>query len=162
MSDETANYGDTGGAEETDAAPTTGTGAQSGGAQGAPAAGAPAAAPPAPGPGVNSVILDAVTQSNGAVLGASGKGGSAIAYQKVAQAAAFAVQDSTDYLRNVMAMASAATGVALKKMVENPATAPQYTPILTAAQGAVTAAQENFANVGAAAGKVVSSFPSGS
>lgn len=125
----------------------------------------PAPQPPAPvtsGPGVNSMILDAVKQSNSAVLGAAGSNGSAIAYQKVAQAAAFAVQDSTDYLRNIMAMSSAATGVALKKMVENPATAAQYTPVLTAAQGAVTAAQENFTAVGTAAGTVVSGFPSGS
>lgn len=114
------------------------------------------------GPGVNSQILDAVKQSNSTVLGSAGSNGAAIAYQKVAQAASFAVQDSTDYLRNIMAMSSAATGVALKKMVENPATAAQYTPVLTAAQDAVTAAQENFAAVGAAAGTVVSGFPSGS
>lgn len=114
------------------------------------------------GPGVNSQILDAVKQSNSTVLGSAGNNGAAIAYQKVAQAASFAVQDSTDYLRNIMAMSSAATGVALKKMVENPATAAQYTPVLTAAQDAVTAAQENFAAVGSAAGTVVSGFPSGS
>lgn len=118
--------------------------------------------PASTGPGVNSVILDAVKQSNSAVLGASGNNGAAIAYQKVAQAAAFAVQDSTDYLRNIMAMSSAATGVALKKMVENPATAAQYTPVLTAAQDAVTAAQTNFQAVGTSAGSVVSGFPSGS
>jgi hypothetical protein len=111
---------------------------------------------------VNSQILDAVKQSNSTVLGSAGNNGAAIAYQKVAQAASFAVQDSTDYLRNIMAMSSAATGVALKKMVENPATAAQYTPVLTAAQDAVTAAQENFAAVGSAAGTVVSGFPSGS
>lgn len=118
--------------------------------------------PATTGPGVNSQILDAVKQSNSAVLGSAANNGSAIAYQKVAQAASFAVQDSTDYLRNIMAMSSAATGVALKKMVENPATAAQYTPVLTAAQDAVTAAQENFAAVGSAAGTVVSGFPSGS
>lgn len=118
--------------------------------------------PTTPGPGVNSMIVDAVNQSNTAVLGSASQNGSAIAYQKVAQAAAFAVQDSTDYLRNIMAMSSAATGVALKKMVENPATAAQYTPVLTAAQGAVAAAQENFSAVGTAAGTVVSGFPSGS
>ena len=122
----------------------------------------PPSVPASAGPGVNSVILDTVKQSNSAVLGAAGNNGAAIAYQKVAQAASFAVQDSTDYLRNIMAMSSAATGVALKKMVESPATAAQYTPVLTAAQTAVTEAQKNFSAVGTAAGTVVSGFPSGS
>jgi len=122
----------------------------------------PAPPPASTGPGVNSVILDAVKQSNTAVLGAAGNNGAAIAYQKVAQAASFAVQDSTDYLRNIMAMSSAATGVALKKMVETPATAGQYKPVLEAAQAAVTAAQKNFQEVGTAAGKVVGGFPSNS
>ncbi|WP_420402834.1 RebB family R body protein [Nisaea sp.] len=138
------------------------SGAGSGTGGGATPAAASVLATTGSGPGVNSQILDAVTQSNGAVLGAAGSNGSAIAYQKVAQAAAFAVQDSTDYLRNIMAMSSAATGVALKKMVENPATAAQYTPVLTAAQTAVTEAQKNFSAVGSAAGTVVDGFPSGS
>lgn len=125
--------------------------------------GGDAASVPAPsGPGVNSMILDAVKQSNSAVLGSASNNGSAIAYQKVAQATAFAVQDSTDFLRNIMAMSAAATGVALKKMVEDPTTAPKYTPVLDAAQKAVTAAQSNFEAVGTSAGKVVSGFPSGS
>lgn len=149
-----------GGSDPAGAGTGTDESGDSGSGNDASAASAPV--PASTGPGVNSVILDAVQQSNSAVLGASGNSGAAIAYQKVAQAAAFAVQDSTDYLRNIMAMSSAATGVALKKMVENPATAAQYTPVLTAAQGAVTAAQTNFQAVGTSAGSVVSGFPSGS
>ncbi|UUX48045.1 hypothetical protein NUH88_11505 [Nisaea acidiphila] len=112
------------------------------------------------GPGVNSMILDAVKQSNSAVLGASGENGASIAYQKVAQAAAFAVQDSTDYLRNIMAMSAAATGVALQKMVANPSEATLYEPILTQANLAVTNARTNFTDVGSAAGTIVKDFPS--
>lgn len=69
---------------------------------------------------LNPQIVQAVGTTNHAVLNGAGPGANGIAYQKVAQAAAYAVQDSTDYMRNIMSMASATTGVALQKMlVEN-------------------------------------------
>ena len=109
---------------------------------------------------LNQQTVEAVALTNKTVLGASGAEGAGVAYQKVAQAAAFSVQDSTDYLRNVMTMSSTATGVCLQLMIAKETTDP-YEKIIEAAAKAVTSAQENFAAVGAAAGTVVANFPSG-
>jgi hypothetical protein len=108
---------------------------------------------------VNPQIIDAVTRSNQFVLGSATAEGRGAAYQKVAQATAFAVQDATDYMRNIMAISTAAQGIALQKMVENPATAPAYEPILVSAQAAVAAAQQNFSNIGTAATTIAKEFP---
>ncbi len=108
---------------------------------------------------VNPQILSAVSSTNTSVLGASKETGQGVAYQKVSQAAAFAVQDATDYMRNVMTVALTAQGIALKLMIETKD--PSYVPVLTAAQEAVTAAQTAFGAIGASAGQVVTNFPSG-
>ncbi|MFI4988873.1 MAG: hypothetical protein ACHQF3_15705 [Alphaproteobacteria bacterium] len=108
---------------------------------------------------VNPQVLNAVASTNSSVLGAAKETGAGIAYQKVSQAAAFAVQDATDYMRNVMTVALTAQGIALKLMIEKKD--PSYAPVLAAAQEAVTMAEGVFSAVGAAAGQVVSSFPSG-
>jgi hypothetical protein len=62
-------------------------------------------------------------------------------------------------MRNIMAISTAAQGIALQKMVENPATAPAYEPILLSAQAAVLAAQQNFSSIGTAAANVAKEFP---
>jgi hypothetical protein len=108
---------------------------------------------------VNPQILYAVKQSNQFVLGSAATEGRGVAYQKVAQAAAFAVQDAIDYMRNIMTISTAAQGIALQKMVENPATAPAYEPILLFAQAAVLAAQQNFSSIGTAATTIAKEFP---
>jgi hypothetical protein len=122
---------------------------------------------------VNAQIVDAVKTSTGAVMGSfeaypsktvsTAQGTSTvyantIAYPKVSQAAAFAVQDATDYLRNIMTMSATAQGVIFKLMVENEATAPLYIPILEQVQAAVTASQKNLEEVGASAAKVLKDF----
>ncbi|MDP2696889.1 hypothetical protein [Thalassospira sp.] len=106
---------------------------------------------------LNPQIVQAVGTTNHAVLNGAFPGGNGIAYQKVAQAAAYAVQDSTDYMRNIMSMASAATGVALQKMLAEKTTTP-YADIITAATKAVGDAQETFTKVGTAASTVVKDF----
>ncbi|MFH1804846.1 MAG: hypothetical protein ABID63_08165 [Pseudomonadota bacterium] len=106
---------------------------------------------------LNPQIVQAVGTTNHAVLNGAFPGGNGIAYQKVAQAAAYAVQDSTDYMRNIMSMASAATGVALQKMLAEKTTTP-YADIITAATKAVGDAQETFTKVGTAASSVVKDF----
>ena len=111
-------------------------------------------------PAVNPQIVDAVQVTKSNVMDVAGEEGQAIAYQKVAQAAAFAVQDSTDYLRNIETMSTAAQGVALTLMIQTQN--PFYLQVITAAQEAVTAAQTNFAAVGSAASTVATEFPSGS
>ncbi len=108
---------------------------------------------------VNPQVLNAVAITNSNVLGAAKETGAGIAFQKVSQAAAFAVQDATDYMRNVMTVALTAQGIALKLMIEKKD--PSYAPVLAAAQAAVTMAEGVFSAVGTAAGQVVSSFPSG-
>ena len=108
---------------------------------------------------LNPQIVQAVGTTNHAVLNGAGPGANGIAYQKVAQAAAYAVQDSTDYMRNIMSMASATTGVALQKMLVEKTTDP-YADIINAATQAVTDAQQTFTNVCTASSGVVKDFDS--
>ncbi|MEJ2692696.1 MAG: hypothetical protein P8166_06440 [Candidatus Thiodiazotropha sp.] len=118
---------------------------------------------------VNGQIIDAVKTSTGAVPdkavstphGTSTVYANTIAYPKVSQAAAFAVQDATDYLRNIMTMSTTAQGVIFKLMVEDEAKAPLYIPILEQVQAAVTASQENLQAVGKSAAAVLSGFEGG-
>jgi hypothetical protein len=122
---------------------------------------------------VNGQIVDAVKTSTGAVMGSfkaypdktvspahgtSTVYANTIAYPKVSQAAAFAVQDATDYLRNIMTMGTTAQGVIFKLMVENEAKAPLYIPILQQVQAAVTASQKNLQDVGTSAAAVLAGF----
>ena len=74
-------------------------------------------------PSINPQILDAVSKSTGFVFAPNAgatpaaNAGTAIAYEKVAQAAALAVQDATDYQRNVLSISTAAQGKALAMML---------------------------------------------
>ena len=89
-----------------------------------------------------------------AVIGASGAGK---AYQSVAQSSAIAVQDGTDYLRNVSTIAATAIGVAMAQIVasdgEHGVTA------LSKAQTLVGQAAQDFQQIGAAASAVLDGFP---
>jgi len=126
---------------------------------GGDATGGAATATPAVTTALNQQIVQAVDKTNQVVLGAAGTEANGVSYQKVAQAAAFSVQDSTDYLRNVMTMAATAQGVCLQLMIAEKTTDP-YATIMKDAQAAVTASQENFAAVGTASAAVVNAFPS--
>ncbi|MEQ8390418.1 MAG: hypothetical protein RIB30_05455 [Thalassospira sp.] len=108
---------------------------------------------------LNPQIVQAVGTTNHAVLNGAIPGANGVAYQKVAQAAAYAVQDSTDYLRNIMSMASATTGVAMQQMLVKKEVDP-YADIIKAATQAVTDAQKTFTNVGTSASSVVKDFDS--
>ncbi|KXJ56121.1 MAG: hypothetical protein AXW12_08780 [Thalassospira sp. Nap_22] len=108
---------------------------------------------------LNPQIVQAVGTTNHAVLNGAIPGANGVAYQKVAQAAAYAVQDSTDYLRNIMSMASATTGVAMQQMLATKEVSP-YSDIIKAATQAVTDAQTTFSNVGTSASSVVKDFDS--
>lgn len=118
---------------------------------------------------VNSQIIDAVKQSTDFVYAsppndlAPGHGtgtvyANTVAYPKVSQAAAFAVQDATDYLRNITAMSTAAQGVIFSMMVKNKEQAPLYIPILQQVQAAVTAAQNNLKDVGTSSAQILKDF----
>jgi hypothetical protein len=106
---------------------------------------------------LNPQIVQAVGTTNHAVLNGAIPGANGVAYQKVAQAAAYAVQDSTDYMRNIMSMASATTGVAMQKMLAENKPDP-YSEIIAAATKAVADAQKTFTSVGEAASSVVKDF----
>jgi len=120
---------------------------------------APSASTPPLSTALNPQIVQAVGTTNHAVLNGAIPGANGVAYQKVAQAAAYAVQDSTDYMRNIMSMASATTGVAMQKMLATKEVDP-YADIIKAATQAVTDAQKTFAGVGEAASGVVKDFDS--
>lgn len=123
---------------------------------------------------VNGQIVDAVKTSTGAVMGsfqapypdktvtpAHGTStiyANTVAYPTVSQAAAYAVQDAEEYMRNIMTMSATAQGVIFKLMVENEAKAPLYIPILEQVQAAVTASQANLEAVGTSAATILSSF----
>ena len=110
--------------------------------------------------GVNAQILDAVKQTTTMVMSSAVNQGAATAYQKVAQATAFAVQDATDYSRNMENIAMTAQGIIVAKMLEDQSNIPIYTPVLATLQEMVIAASTNLATVGATAATVTSTFPS--
>lgn len=118
----------------------------------------PPAAPAAS--GVNAQILDAVNQTTTMVMSSAVSQSAATAYQKVAQATAFAVQDATDYSRNVENIAMTAQGVIVAKMLADQSSIPIYTPVLATLQEMVIAASTNLATVGATAATIASTFPS--
>lgn len=111
---------------------------------------------------VNPLITDVITQTQRATLtkGPIQASGQGKAYQSVAQSTAIAVQDATDALRNVTTVASTAAGVALAQILAT-GNAEPYQPTLDSAKAMVATAIQDFAAVGEAAGKVLSSFPSG-
>lgn len=109
---------------------------------------------------VNPQILDAVRQTTSFVTSAAGNNGAGIAYQKVTQAAAIAVQDAADFMRNLMTISATASGVAMTKMVENPeVNVALYTPVIAQAEAIATFAATQFTAVGAAAATVATTFP---
>lgn len=109
--------------------------------------------------GVNAQIVDAVNQTNKAVMGSAANQGAATAYQKVAQAAAFAIQDATDYSRNIENITMTAQGVIVAKMLEDQSNIPIYTPVLATLQEMVVAASVNLATVGTTATAIATEFP---
>lgn len=129
----------------------------------------PSPAPePSPSPASASVdtsalstqIVQAVDKTNAVVMGATQTEAVGIAFQKVAQATSYAIQDSTDYMRNIMTMAAATQGICLEKMLAEQSPDP-WAKIMEEAQKAVTAAQKNMAEVGTTAGTIVTtSYPS--
>lgn len=110
--------------------------------------------------GVNSQILDAVKQSTTAVMSSAPQQAAATSYQKVLQATAFAVQDATDYLRNIENVAMTGQGVIVAKMLADETTIPIYTPVLAVLQEMVVAATTNLATVGATSTTIATSYPS--
>ncbi|NEO98213.1 MAG: hypothetical protein F6K58_05870 [Symploca sp. SIO2E9] len=87
--------------------------------------------------------------------------GAGKAYQAVSQSMAIAVQDVTDYLRNISMLASTAVAVATEMMVANPEKVDQYSKVIEQAQSTINTAASSFEDVGLKAGNVLNKFPSG-
>lgn len=111
------------------------------------------------GGGVNAQILDAVNQTTSIVMDSAVNQGTATAYQKVAQATSYAIQDATDYSRNIENIAMTAQGIIIAKMIEDESTIPVYSLVLVTLQEMVAAASANLAAVGTSATAVTNGFP---
>lgn len=90
------------------------------------------------------------------VIQAAGAGKS---YQSVAQSTAIAVQDATDYLRNVMTISSVAYGMAMVLIVAGDDD--KAKSLIKGATTISTDAATQFKSVGTYAGQVLKGYPSG-
>ncbi|NER34084.1 MAG: hypothetical protein F6J93_08585 [Oscillatoria sp. SIO1A7] len=86
--------------------------------------------------------------------------GAGKAYQAVAQSMSLAIQDATEHLRNVSAVAQAAIAVSTELMIANKQVYP-YSQFIDEAQQTVDKAEQTFKRVGMDAGDILNNFPSG-
>ncbi|MCH9681858.1 MAG: hypothetical protein K0V04_10525 [Deltaproteobacteria bacterium] len=110
---------------------------------------------------VNPQIIDSVQQTQQLVIKANPQLASQVVESHVTQSVGLAIADATDYMRNVTALSTAITGVALRKMLEDVSNVPQAQAALTASIAAVTSATSNLESVGKAAAQVLSAWPDG-
>ena len=88
--------------------------------------------------------------------------GAGKAYQAVAQSMALAIQDATDYLRNIEAMAQAAIAVSTEKIVQNPEeNSGPYGKTIQESISMVGSVAATFHDIGMKAGDILKRFPSG-
>ncbi len=85
--------------------------------------------------------------------------GSGVAFQAVSMSTAHAIQDATDYVRNVTTIATTAIGMALSKLVETKD--PAYGKIIETAQQTINTAATNMKTIGAAATEIAKGYPVG-
>lgn len=86
--------------------------------------------------------------------------GAGKAYQSVAQSMAIAVQDATDYLRNIRSIAMSAIAVSTELMIKEKNPDP-YHQFIKSATDYVEDATDNFTKTGMDAGKILGKFPTG-
>jgi len=110
---------------------------------------------------VNPQIIDALQQTQHFVIDANPKLANQIELSNVTHAVGLAIVDATDYVRNLTALSTAVTGVALRKILEGVENVPQATAAITAAMTAVQTATANLEAVGKAASAVLADWPSG-
>ena len=84
--------------------------------------------------------------------------GTGKAFNFVAQAAAMAVQDATDNLRNISIMSTTAIGVAMTQLVSS-GDIRTWEPVVQIAQTLVRNCAVDFQTIGTQAAKVLGSFP---
>ncbi len=83
--------------------------------------------------------------------------GAGRAYQSVAQSTAIAIQDATDYMRNVSTISATAIGVAMAQMAASDGT--KGTTLLGKAQGLVASAAQDFSTISTNAIAVATDYP---
>lgn len=105
-------------------------------------------------------VLDAVRNTYAAVSTPEIvlQSGAGKAFQFVAQAAAMAVQDATDNLRNVSTISTTAIGMAMAQLMST-GDAQTWGPVIEAAQGLVKSSADDFQRIGENAAKVLRNFP---
>jgi hypothetical protein len=110
---------------------------------------------------VDARIIDAINQTQAAVLAPQVvlTSGAGKAYQLVAQSAAIAIQDATDALRATSIIAATAASVTMTKFLTSGD--PKYLLGLTAARDMMATATDDFAKVSAAAANMAKEFPAG-
>jgi len=110
---------------------------------------------------VNAQIVDVINQTQVATMSPQVvlTSGAGRAHAAVAQAAAIAIQDSADALRNASTVATAAAGTALAQFLASGD--PRYLEALGPARDMVDKAIADYVAISAASAKIVKEFPSG-
>lgn len=109
---------------------------------------------------IHPQLLDTMTQVRAAVNypEIAVETGSGKAFNFVAQAAAMAIQDATDNLRNLSTVSTTAIGVAMTQLVSS-GDLHTWGPIVTLAQGLVSSSAQDFTNIGTQAAEMLRNFP---
>jgi hypothetical protein len=109
---------------------------------------------------LNAQLLDSMKQVRSAVSypDVTIETGSGKAFNFVAQAAAMAVQDATDNLRNISTMSTTAIGVAMTQLISS-GDVQTWGPVVQVAQTLVRNCAVDFQTIGTQAAEVLRSFP---
>ncbi|MCU1226413.1 MAG: hypothetical protein JWQ42_4506 [Edaphobacter sp.] len=109
---------------------------------------------------LNAQLLDSIKQVRSAVSypDITIETGSGKAFNFVAQAAAMAVQDATDNLRNISTMSTTAIGVAMTQLISS-GDVQTWGPVVQVAQTLVRNCAVDFQTIGTQAAEVLRSFP---
>jgi hypothetical protein len=109
---------------------------------------------------LNPQLLDSMKQVRSAVTypDITIDTGSGKAFNFVAQAAAMAVQDATDNLRNISIMSTTAIGVAMTQLISS-GDIRTWGPVVQVAQTLVRNCADDFQIIGTQAAEVLRSFP---
>lgn len=109
----------------------------------------------------NPAVIATVKAVNGTVTEPtmSRNVGSGAAFQSVSQSTAIAIQDATEYVRNITAMSSTAIGMSLAKLVATKDLT--YKEVITIAQNAITTASNNMKEIGTVASDIAKNYPIG-
>lgn len=104
-----------------------------------------------------SILISTRTNLSPDVVQTEGAGK---AYQSVAQSMAIAVQDTTDYLRNITTLSSTAIAVCTQLMLQERKVDP-YGDIIAKSQQTLNETVQIFERIGSSSAKILKEFPSG-